>query len=90
MFIFLSGIYILIEERMSNKDLCISIIDILTEDQLANVAVMLKSVKHLLDEAADDAYCLNLYNEYLHDPDPEKHDSLLLESFAEGIGVSLT
>ena len=74
---------------MSNRDLCISIINDLKEEQLANVAVMLQSVKNLVNEALDDAYCLELYNDYLSDPDPEKNEAVSIQDYAEGLGITL-
>ena len=75
---------------MSNRELCISIINDLEEEQLANVAVMLQSVKDMLDEALDDAYCLKLYNDYLNDPDPKKKEAVSLQNFAEELGITST
>jgi hypothetical protein len=42
---------------MTNRDACISIINELEEESLYNVASMLRSVKKLIDDAADDAFC---------------------------------
>ena len=75
---------------MSNRELCISIINDLEEEQLSNIAVMLQSVKNMLDEALDDAYCLKLYNDYLNDPDPEKKKTVSLQDFTEELGTILT
>ena len=75
---------------MSNKELCISIIENLDEDHLAKVAVMLQSVKDMLDEALDDAFCLRLYNDYLYDTDPEKQDTVSLHDYAKELGIALT
>ena len=33
----------------------------------------------IADEAADDAFCEKLYQDYLNDPDPEKDDFISLE-----------
>ena len=41
---------------MSNKERCIQLLDGFTDDQLANVAVMLESLKHIVVAAADDAF----------------------------------
>jgi len=40
-------------------------------------------------DALDDAYCLKLYDDYLNDPDPSKHESILIEDFAKELGVKL-
>jgi len=73
---------------MSNKDRCIAMIDTFTESQLASVVTLLTSVKALADEAADDAYCERLYNEYEQDPD--KGEPVNIEDFASQLGVSLS
>ena len=75
---------------MSNKELCISIINDMEEEQLAKVAIMLQSVKNLLDEAIDDAYCVKLYNDYLNDPDPGKNEAISLQDYAKELGIALT
>ena len=41
---------------MSNKEKCLRILDGFTEDQLKDIAIMLKSAKTMTDEAADDAF----------------------------------
>ncbi|MCL2200584.1 MAG: hypothetical protein FWB75_01360 [Oscillospiraceae bacterium] len=72
---------------MSNKDRCMAMIDSFTESQLANVITLLTSAKTLADEAADDAHCERIYNEYEQDPD--KGEPISIEAFAEQLGVSL-
>ena len=42
------------------------------EEQLENVVVMLRSIKNIIAEAADDAYCLRLANDYENDTDADK------------------
>jgi len=64
------------------------------EEQLSNVAAMLKSMKKMFDtaieEANDDAFCHKLYQDYLIDPDPEKDDAMTINDFAESLGITLT
>jgi len=74
---------------MSNRELCIAIINEIEEDKLANVATMLQNIRDMLDESLDDAYCLKLYEDYLQDPDPSKSESILLENLAKELGVEL-
>ena len=79
---------------MSNREVCISILDSLGEEQLGSVASMLKSVKDAFDsaleEALDEAFCQKLYQDYLDDPDPEKDDEMSLEDFADSLGISVS
>ena len=72
---------------MSNKDRCMAMIDSFTESQLASVVALLTSVKALADEAADDAYCERLCNEYEQSPD--KGEPVSIDDFAKQLGVSL-
>ena len=74
---------------MSNKELCISIINDLDEDQLSGVTVILKDIKKMLDDLAENAYCLKLYNEYLTDDSPDKHETITLEDYAKELGITL-
>ena len=41
------------------------------------------------DEEADNAYCEQLYQDYLNDPDPDKHQTISLEELCEREGVEL-
>ena len=74
---------------MSNRDLCITLINDIEEEKLANVAIMLQSIKDMLDESFDDAYCTRLYEDYLNDPNPEKHETISLKDYAKELGVAL-
>ena len=74
---------------MSNKEMAISIIDSLPESQLGYVVSMLESFRNAIDEAADDAFCEQLYNDYLNDPDTEKDEGVTIESLAESLGIQL-
>ena len=75
---------------MSNRELCISLINDIEEDRLVSVAAVLQNIKDIIDESLDDAYCLQLYQSYLDDLDPNKNDGILLEDFARELGVELT
>ena len=72
---------------MSNREKCYTIIDNFTEEQLANIALLLESAKTLADETADDAYCLRLYADYQADTD--KGEPIGIEDFAQSLGISL-
>jgi len=74
---------------MSNRDLCITLINDIDEEKLANVAVMLQSIKDMIYESIDDAYCTRLYEDYLNDPDQQKHEAISLEDYAKELGVVL-
>jgi hypothetical protein len=72
---------------MTNRDLCIALINDFEEEKLANIAKMLQSIKEMLDESLDDAYCLKLYEDYLNDPDPEKQDAISLQDYTKELGA---
>ena len=72
---------------MSNREKCIAILDSFSEVQLANIAVMLQAAKDAISEAADDAFCNALYEEY--NVDPDKGEAISLEDAAKALGVAL-
>ena len=37
----------------------------------------------------DDDYCLKLYENYLNDPDPDKHEAISLSDYAKELGILL-
>ena len=71
---------------MSNREQCYTLIDSFSEEQLGNIAALLLSAKTLAEEAADDAFCERLYDDYQADPD--KGEPVSLESFARDLGIS--
>jgi hypothetical protein len=66
---------------MNSREKCLMLIDNFSDEQLANIAI-------LLEEAADDAYCLHLCDDYLSNPD--KDDAIPLEDFANSLGIDLS
>jgi len=81
---------------MSNKELCMSInnkLDKLNEldgdANLSGVTIILEAVIKMLDDIAEDAYCTMLYEEYLNDDSPDKHESITLEELADELGITL-
>lgn len=72
---------------MSNRERCIAILDSFTDVQLANIATLLQAAKDAITEAADDAFCNALYEEYKNDPD--KGQAVSLEDAAKALGVVL-
>ena len=72
---------------MSNREKCIAIINSFSEAQLANIAAMLQAVHNAVSEAADDAFCASLYDDYLADLD--RGEAVSLEEAATALGVEL-
>jgi len=73
---------------MNNREKCLMLIDNFNEDQLANIAILLESVKSLSEDAADDSYCLRLYTDYLMSAD--KDNTITLEDFAASLEINLS
>lgn len=71
---------------MNNREKCHAIIDNISDEQLANIAIILE--KALAQETSDDAYCLQLYADYLTSKD--KGETISLEELAQTLGVDLS
>ena len=61
---------------MSNREKCIAILDSFNESQLINIVAILQAARDAITEAADDAFCHALYEQYKADPDKGKAVSL--------------
>ena len=72
---------------MSNKEKCLSLLEGFTDGQLANIAAMLEAAKSAIDDAADDAFCRALYQEY--EADPDKGNPISIEDDSRQLGVVL-
>ena len=72
---------------MSNREKCIAIIDSFNDLQLINIVALLQAARDAVSEAADDAFCNALYEEYKADPD--KGEAVSLEDAAKLLGVAL-
>ena len=49
---------------------------------------MLQSLRHIVDDAEDDAYCQKLYDEYKNNPS-DSSENVSLEDFANELGINL-
>lgn len=72
---------------MSNREKCLMLLDSFSEVQLSDIATMLQAARNAIDEAADDAFCNALYEEYKANPD--KGEAISLEDAARSLGVVL-
>ena len=72
---------------MNNREKCLMLIDNFSEEQLADIATLLESVKSLSEDAADDSYCLRLYADYLMSAN--KDNTIALEDFARSLEIDL-
>ena len=73
---------------MSTKEKIINIVDTLPEHKLAQILIFLQGVQ-FDNEIEDDLFCEQLYQRYLDDPDPHKHDVISLEDLAAREGIAL-
>ncbi len=73
---------------MSEREQAKQIIDRLPEYKIGNILLFLKGIE-FDDEIEDDLYCEKLVQEYLNDPDPEKHEGITLEELAKREGIEL-
>lgn len=73
---------------MSNKEKCLQLINTFDEQQLSTIASMIESFKAAIEEAADDAFCNQLYQNYLDDPDPHKHDTVSFDEALKECGLT--
>ena len=74
---------------ISNKDLCIEIINGFEEEQPKNIAVLLRSIQSMVAEVADDAFCIQLVNDYENDTDDNKKDFMSIQDFSRKLGIVL-
>lgn len=72
---------------MSEKELALKLLDEVPAYKLGYVIAYLQGIT--ADNAADDAFCEKLYEEYLATDEDEKNDFITLEEMAEISGVKL-
>lgn len=72
---------------MSSREKCNEILDTFTETQLVNAAAMLQAMRQTIDDLEDEAFCEQIYQNYLNDPD--KGDPVPIEDFAKELGIQL-
>ena len=70
---------------MSTREMIDALLDSVPEHKMGYVLAYLQGLT--ADEEADNAYCEQLYQDYLNDPD--KHQTISLEELCEREGVEL-
>lgn len=70
---------------MSEKDKIIQLLDYVPEYKLGYILAYVQGIT--ADEDSDDAYCHNLYEDYLNDPDPTKDEEYSLEQCKKEWGI---
>ena len=70
---------------MSTREMINALLDSVPEYKMGYVLAYLQGLT--ADEEADNAYCEQLYQDYLNDPDPDKHQTISLEELCKREGV---
>ena len=73
---------------MSEREQAKQIIDRLPEYKIGRLLLFLQGMQ-FDDDIEDDLYCQKLYEDYLRNPDPQKHDTITLEELAAREGIEL-
>ena len=73
---------------MSERDQAKQIIDQLPEYKISNLLMFLKGMQ-FDDDIEDDLFCHKMYEDYLNNPDPEKHETITIEELAAREGIDL-
>ena len=73
---------------MSEREQAKQIIDQLPDYKIGTLLLFLKGVQ-FDDEIEDDLFCEKMVEDYLNDPDPEKHETITLEELAAREGIVL-
>ena len=71
---------------MSNREQIVQIIDQLPDYKLSTLLVFLKGMA-FDDDLEDNLFCERLYQSYLDDPDPDKHETISLEDLMKQEGI---
>ncbi len=73
---------------MSEREQAKQIIDRLPEYKIPNLLLFLQGMQ-FDDDIEDDLYCQKLYEDYLNNPDPGKHETITIEELAAREGIDL-
>ena len=71
---------------MSNREMIISLLDNIPDYKLGYVLAYVQGIS--ADEAADDAFCEKLLDDYKSDPDPDKDQGFALEDCKREWGLA--
>ena len=73
---------------MSEREQAKQIIDKLPEYKIGDLLLFLQGMQ-FDDEIEDDLYCQKLYEDYLNNPDPDKHETITIEELAARENIDL-
>lgn len=69
------------------RERCYNIVRTIPEGQLTHFAMLLEAAQKMIEEALDEAYCVDLYRQAKADPDNTV--SISLEDYAKKRGIDL-
>ena len=73
---------------MSEREQAKQIIDQLPEYKIGSLLLFLKGIQ-FDDDIEDDLFCERMVEDYLNNPDPEKHETITIEELAAREGIDL-
>ena len=73
---------------MSNKEKVISLLDKLPDYKIGYILAYTQGMM-AGDEVTDDLFCERMVENYLNDPDPQKHETVTIEELAKELDVVL-
>lgn len=71
---------------MSNRELCLKLLDNVPEYKIGYVLAYIQGIT--ADEEADDAFCSRMIENYENDPDPEKDQTFTLDDCKKEWGLA--
>lgn len=72
---------------MSNKEQIITLLDKVPDYKMGYVLAYVQGLT--ADEEADDLFCEKMVQDYLNDPDYEKHETVTIEELAKELDIAL-
>lgn len=72
---------------MSTRERICNVVNTCSLDEVAMQSVF-NYLMFLVRESSDDAFCAKMVQDYLDNPDPEKHDSVSIEELMNMCGVT--
>lgn len=73
---------------MTEREQIKEILDQLPDCKMKDILLIMKGIQ-IDDELEDELYCQRLVDDYMNDPDPEKHKTISLEELARQEGITL-
>ena len=72
---------------MSNKQQIITLLDKVPDYKMGYILAYVQGLT--ADEETDDLFCEKMVQDYLNDPDSEKHETVTIEELAKELDIAL-